>query len=57
MPPAANEMGWKDTVQTFPGETVRILVNFEGVAKGNYFFHCHVLEHEDMGMMGIFGVE
>jgi blue copper oxidase len=50
------EQGLKDSVQTFPGETVRILVDFSQ-PKGKYFFHCHVLEHEDMGMMGILGVE
>jgi bilirubin oxidase len=50
------EDGLKDTVQVFPPETVKILVNFD-VPKGNFFFHCHVLEHIDMGMMGIFAVE
>ena len=50
------EEGYKDTVQIFPHETVKILVDFD-IPPGNYFFHCHVLEHVDMGMMGIFGVE
>jgi blue copper oxidase len=55
-PVSAGDLGLKDTVQTFPGETVRILVDWS-IGKGNYFYHCHVLEHEDMGMMGIVAVE
>ena len=38
------EEGYKDTVQIFPHETVKILVDFD-IPPGNYFFHCHVLEH------------
>jgi bilirubin oxidase len=50
------EEGWKDTVQVFPHETVKILMDFD-TPPGNFFFHCHVIEHIDMGMMGIFAVE
>jgi FtsP/CotA-like multicopper oxidase with cupredoxin domain len=42
--------GWKDTVLLMPGEHVRILVDFEDYP-GLYLYHCHNLEHEDMGMM------
>jgi FtsP/CotA-like multicopper oxidase with cupredoxin domain len=42
--------GWKDTVLVMPGERVRILVRFTGY-RGLYLYHCHNLEHEDMGMM------
>jgi FtsP/CotA-like multicopper oxidase with cupredoxin domain len=42
--------GWKDTVLLMPGERVRILVGFEDYP-GLYLYHCHNLEHEDMGMM------
>jgi FtsP/CotA-like multicopper oxidase with cupredoxin domain len=42
--------GWKDTVLIMPGERVRILVNFDDYA-GMFLYHCHNLEHEDMGMM------
>jgi spore coat protein A, manganese oxidase len=48
--PDANEQGWKDTVRCNPGEATRILVRFDGFT-GEYVFHCHILEHEDMGMM------
>jgi blue copper oxidase len=48
--PAENERGWKDTVYVRAGETVRIIVQFK--YKGVFMFHCHILEHEEAGMMG-----
>lgn len=42
--------GWKDTVLVMPGERVRLLLKFDTYA-GLYLYHCHNLEHEDMGMM------
>jgi FtsP/CotA-like multicopper oxidase with cupredoxin domain len=33
-----------------PGERVRILLRFTDF-EGLYMYHCHNLEHEDMGMM------
>ena len=42
--------GWHDTVLVMPGEQVRIGMKFEDFA-GLYLYHCHNLEHEDMGMM------
>ena len=48
--------GWKDTVLLMPGERVRLLVRF-GDYPGLYLYHCHNLEHEDMGMMRNFLVE
>jgi FtsP/CotA-like multicopper oxidase with cupredoxin domain len=42
--------GWKDTVLVLPGETVRVLVKFEDFT-GVYLYHCHNLEHSDVGMM------
>ena len=42
--------GWKDTALTMPGERVKILLKFEDFT-GLYLYHCHNLEHEDMGMM------
>ena len=54
-PPAAHELGRKDTVLFSPGERVRIIMRFQDY-KGIYMFHCHLLEHEDDGMMGQFEV-
>ena len=42
--------GWHDTVLVMPGERVRILMQFKNFT-GLYLYHCHNLEHEDMGMM------
>ena len=47
--------GWLDTVLVMPGETVRIKVTFTRHT-GLYLYHCHILEHEDMGMMRNFRV-
>lgn len=53
--PPAHEQGRKDTVLIQPGETVRIISRFRDY-KGVYMYHCHLLEHEDDGMMGQFEV-
>ncbi|WP_281862876.1 multicopper oxidase family protein [Planomicrobium okeanokoites] len=45
-----NEQGLKDSVLVEPGERVKLLVTFP--EKGIFVFHCHILEHEDNGMMG-----
>ena len=48
------QAGWKDTVLV-DGEA-ELLVHFkaEGKRSHPFMFHCHVLEHEDVGMMGQF---
>jgi FtsP/CotA-like multicopper oxidase with cupredoxin domain len=48
--PEHNERGWKDTVAVDSGDRVRFLVRFED--EGMFMYHCHILEHEDNGMMG-----
>lgn len=50
------EGGWKDTVLVMPGERVKIIKPFQDF-KGLFMYHCHNLEHEDMGMMRDFLVE
>jgi FtsP/CotA-like multicopper oxidase with cupredoxin domain len=42
--------GWHDTVLVMPGERVKLLLKFEDY-EGLFLYHCHNLEHEDMGMM------
>ena len=44
------DAGWKDTVLVMPGERVQILSHFQRYP-GLFLYHCHNLEHEDMGMM------
>jgi FtsP/CotA-like multicopper oxidase with cupredoxin domain len=50
---SAQDSGWNDTVLVWPGETVRIAIDFSHAFPGpqRYMFHCHNLEHEDQGMM------
>lgn len=57
-PPPASLSGWKDTIYVPPGSTVRIAMRFEDHADPStpYMFHCHILRHEDSGMMGQFVV-
>lgn len=42
---------WKDTVLVPAGETVRIRIPFKDFP-GKTVYHCHILDHEDLGMMG-----
>jgi blue copper oxidase len=57
-PPLLQERGLKDTVLVDPGSAVRIIAEFSDFAdpKHPYMYHCHILEHEDAGMMGQFVV-
>jgi blue copper oxidase len=50
---AASDLGWKDTVLVWPGETACIAIDFTHPFNGDqvYMIHCHNLEHEDQGMM------
>jgi FtsP/CotA-like multicopper oxidase with cupredoxin domain len=50
-----HDQGWADTVLVLPGETVRVQVTFSDLP-GLYLYHCHILEHEDMGMMRNFRI-
>ncbi len=50
---AATDLGWKDTVLVWPGETVRVTTDFSHPYLGDqvYMVHCHNLEHADGDMM------
>lgn len=50
------DSGWKDTVLVMPGEEVEIAKPFQDF-KGLFLYHCHNLEHENLGMMRQFLVE
>lgn len=54
----AQDLGWNDTVVVWPGEIVRLAIDFSQPFAGiqRYMLHCHNLEHEDMGMMLTFAV-
>ncbi|MFF7341754.1 multicopper oxidase family protein [Streptomyces sp. NPDC008163] len=50
--------GRKDTVAVPMGITMKIVLRFDGPADPDtpYMYHCHLLDHEDHGMMGQFVV-
>ncbi|MFT4217366.1 MAG: multicopper oxidase domain-containing protein [Micropruina sp.] len=49
------ELGMKDTFVIKPGTWQAVAGNFTG-AHGAFMYHCHILDHEDMGMMRPFMV-
>ena len=56
-PATGTDLGWKDTFLVQPGGKVKIIAKFDPtINKGDYMYHCHILEHEDAGMMGYFRV-
>jgi FtsP/CotA-like multicopper oxidase with cupredoxin domain len=43
---------WMDTVNVNPGGSVDLVMDFnDPVIRGMSLFHCHLLKHEDKGMM------
>ncbi|CAK9885995.1 MAG: Blue copper oxidase CueO [Candidatus Erwinia impunctatus] len=56
-PPAKHRQGWKDTLHV-EGGRCELLVKFDALADRHhpYMAHCHLLEHEDTGMMLSFTV-
>ena len=48
--PSEDMRGKKDVISLEPGQKAKIEVVFKNT--GTYMFHCHILEHEDNGMMG-----
>jgi len=56
-PAPAYEAGRKDVVLVMPQQTVSFITKFEDFADTiPYMYHCHLLHHEDDGMMGSFVV-
>lgn len=47
--PEVWETGFKDTVTAFPEEITRVKAQFD--IRGEYVWHCHIVEHEDNEMM------
>ncbi len=54
--PPASEAGRKDVILVEPMETVRFIAQFSNYADEEvpFMYHCHMLLHEDDGMMGQF---
>ena len=57
-PPPPELAGWKDTVYLRPDTEYRLIMQFTDYTdpKLPYMYHCHLLWHEDQGMMGQFVV-
>ena len=55
-PPPPEESGWEDSVLVNGQREVVIIARFDTYATTDipYMFHCHILDHEDLGMMGQF---
>jgi bilirubin oxidase len=49
-----NYRAWKDTINVARGDTIRLLIRQN--RPGLRMYHCHILEHEDLGMMGVVDV-
>jgi blue copper oxidase len=51
----ATDVGFKDTVLLWPGETVKCAMDFSHGFEGEqiYMFHCHILEHETAMMLNV----
>ncbi|GAB2675890.1 multicopper oxidase domain-containing protein [Saccharopolyspora gloriosae] len=55
IPLEQHERGRKDTIAVAAGEWVSVLGRF-GESTGQFMYHCHILDHEDEGMMRPFVV-
>ena len=54
--PRAENTGWKDTVLVNQGAEILVQFNQPTDENSPFMYHCHILEHEDQGMMGQFTV-
>ena len=57
-PPPPEESGWEDSVWVNNDREVVIAARFNTYATDDmpYIYHCHILDHEDLGMMGQFEI-
>jgi FtsP/CotA-like multicopper oxidase with cupredoxin domain len=54
--PPVNRNLLHDNYPLPPRARVLVMIKFDGPKLGRSVFHCHILEHEDKGMMGTIGV-
>jgi FtsP/CotA-like multicopper oxidase with cupredoxin domain len=54
--PAAHEAGWKDVVLVQDHAEILVRLDNPAPPRMPFMYHCHILEHEDHGMMGQFAV-
>ena len=48
-------LAWKDTVDVPFEQTVKVAVRFDD-RPGMWMYHCHILDHADLGLMGMLDV-
>ena len=53
-PRTPEETGWKDVVTVAGTRDLLVSIDAPTVGDVPFMFHCHILEHEDAGMMGQF---
>ena len=51
-PPAVHLMGWKDVVLVEDKAEILVAFNRPATREHPFMYHCHILEHEDAGLMG-----
>ncbi len=51
-PPAAHLVGWKDVVLVEDKAEILVAFNRPATREHPFMYHCHILEHEDAGLMG-----
>lgn len=54
-PDGAPETVWRDTQLVRPGDVLKLRSRYEDYI-GTYVLHCHILDHEDQGMMELVDV-
>jgi blue copper oxidase len=45
-------MGWKDTALVEDKAELLVAFNQPATREHPFMYHCHILEHEDAGLMG-----
>jgi FtsP/CotA-like multicopper oxidase with cupredoxin domain len=62
-PVPKSERQWRDTYQVSywnlkaPYPSIKVRMDFRGAVVGDFVYHCHILDHEDGGMMAIIRVK
>jgi FtsP/CotA-like multicopper oxidase with cupredoxin domain len=51
-PPPAHLAGWKDVILVEDKAELLVAFNHPATREHPFMYHCHILEHEDAGMMG-----
>jgi FtsP/CotA-like multicopper oxidase with cupredoxin domain len=50
-----HQVGYWDGESKYP--SIKVRMDFRGAVVGDFLYHCHILDHEDQGMMAIIRVK